>query len=190
MSEAYELIKAYYGDKAANRSQVPLMNHIDEGIIILKYTRAAEPVIDAYCLHPLVQDDDALKDNWFKLSAISDSCTVMYAMEYRSVANEYLSAKVNTGHKIRLSPLAAVNLMLVADKIQNRKDFIKYHRGTHPRSRELDRYFDDWMHVLGIDTAEYEFVCEVIDKEKKNEHYYPLELRVLSDSSSFVFGDP
>lgn len=163
MSKAYELIKAYYGDRVANRSQVPLMNHIDEGILILNYYEAENDTIDAYCLHPLVQDDLALQQNWSSIIISGVSArAVMYAMEYRSVANEYLSAKVNTGHKIRLSPLAAVNLMLVADKIQNRKDFIKYHRGTHPRSKELDRYFEDWMCVLGIDTAEYEFVCEYI----------------------------
>jgi len=33
---AYSIIKAYYGNKKTNRSDIPLINHIDEGIEILK----------------------------------------------------------------------------------------------------------------------------------------------------------
>ena len=47
--------------------------------------------------------------------------------------------------------LPEVRDMLIADKIQNYKDFLFYHKGTHPRSRELEEYFKNWFGILGID---------------------------------------
>jgi hypothetical protein len=91
----------------------------------------------------------------------------MLAMEYRSVANEYLSDKVNTGQKIRLSPLAEVNQMLVADKVQNYKDFFTYHYNTHERSAELLVYFARWFKKLDIDGATFLDLCRAIDEKKR-----------------------
>lgn len=50
--------------------------------------------------------------------------------------------------------------MLVADKVQNRKDFKRYHEGTHDRSRELAYYFDLWLTVLQISPERYEELIE------------------------------
>jgi hypothetical protein len=41
------------------------------------------------------------------------------ALEYRNIANAYLSFKPST-EDFQLSPLSDVNTMLIADKIQNR----------------------------------------------------------------------
>lgn len=41
--------------------------------------------------------------------------------------------------------------MLVADKVQNYKDFSLYHADTHPRAKELERYFQNWFCRLNID---------------------------------------
>lgn len=146
----YNLIKDYYGDRCATRSGVRLMNHIDEGLIILNGLKATYFARKAFCLHPLLQNDSDLVANYTRVALNCDSYTVMLAMEYRSVANEYLSDKVGRVDKIRLSPLAEVNDMLRADKIQNYKDFCLYHKGTHPRSAELEEYFLSWFEVLGV----------------------------------------
>ncbi len=77
-------------------------------------------------------------------------------MEYRSVANEYLSHRtIAHVDEIRLSPLPEVNQMLIADKVQNCKDFELYHKATHPRSAELDLYFNNWLRRLGITPERY-----------------------------------
>ena len=55
--------------------------------------------------------------------------------------------------------------MLIADKIQNRKDFELYHKETHPRSAELDKYFRNWLQKLNIDESFYQ---EIIALLKKN----------------------
>ena len=67
-----------------------------------------------------------------------------------------------------MSPLFEVNDMLIADKIQNKKDFMIYHFGKHERSEELHAYFDKWLDVLTIDNSGYQKLCERIDCERTN----------------------
>ena len=46
--------------------------------------------------------------------------------------------------------------ILIADKIQNRKDFELYHLGKHERSDELDSYFKNWLERLNISEEFYQ----------------------------------
>jgi hypothetical protein len=163
---AYRLISSHYGDQVARRSQVPLMNHINEGLIVLDSVGATEDAKLAFCIHPILQADADLEKNYY-IASFVDHHVLLLAMEYRSVANEYLSDKVNTGQKIRLSPLKEVNDMLIADKVQNYKDFITYHHGTHTRSNELHQYFREWLDILGVDTETYNRLCKEIDESKQ-----------------------
>ncbi len=59
-----------------------------------------------------------------------------------------------------ISPLPEVNQMLIADKIQNRKDFELYHQKTHPRNQELQLYFRNWLEKSGISEDRYQFYCQ------------------------------
>lgn len=79
------------------------------------------------------------------------------AMEYRVFANNYLSQHCHADDDlIAISPLAEVNQMLIADKVQNRKDFEIYHLGQHENSDVLVRYFNNWLRRLGISEARYQ----------------------------------
>jgi len=146
MTNAYLLISEYYGEDTAKRSGIRLMNHIDEGIDILKSIGAEQDTIDAYCLHPILQSDEAFNKNYTMDFSNIPTSSLLLAMEYRRVANSYLSKdKIEsfvgfTNDKIKQ--------MLFADKIQNEKDFAQYHEGTHPRSKELREYFDNWINIL------------------------------------------
>lgn len=168
----YKLVSELYYDKeaqrkrVAKRSQVPLINHINEGLIILDRINATDDAKRAYCLHPLLQSDADLKEHFNLVANCCSPSVVMLTVEYRSVANEYLSMKVGTGHKIRLSPLYEVNDMLVADKVQNYKDFITYHSSTHPRAADLDIYFKEWLEALRVPEDSFQRLCEVIDESK------------------------
>ena len=157
-SYEYKLITDYYGEAKAKRSGVRYMNHIDEGLVILKWIGASVEAMRAYCVHPIYQGDSdlAYNHNNYKI----DSNIMMLVMEYRSVANEYLSKRhVYHLEDIRLSPLKDVNDMLIADKVQNYKDFEIYHKGKHERSNILDQYFRNWLITLGIEGDQYaEFV--------------------------------
>lgn len=168
----YEAIKNYYGDKRAQRSQVLLMNHIDEGLYILKKIGASIEAQKAFCLHPLYQNDIDLKENFAPSSVnLFSPVALIYVMEYRSVANEYLSArKVNSINEIRLSPLLEVNLMLVADKMQNYKDFTLFHSKTHKNSKDLEIYFNNWFKRLHISEKEY------------NNYYYSAQFMPIINS--------
>lgn len=162
----YKMISSFYGSRVANRSQVPLINHIDEGMVILSGISATEYSMRAYCIHPMIQNDEDLKQNYQNIFNSCDAYIVALAMEYRSVANEFLSQKIGTTDYIRTSPLFEVNDMLIADKVQNRKDFITYHRETHARSKELDQYFQLWLRALNVSEETYETLCMKIDSFK------------------------
>lgn len=177
----YAAIAAFYGERKAERSQVPLMRHIEEGCAILwehAHVQAeCNPQTDglqdalaraalaarAYCLHPLFQADTDLLTAGHHIVSQCDPRMVMLAMEYRARANDWLSDKVVLKDGAPVSQgapdagvLAEVHLMLVADKVQNHKDFAQHHRGTHARSAELEHYFQHWLQVLGVGAVTYE----------------------------------
>jgi len=164
----YQLITEYYGTTTTNRSGVQLINHIDEGLKVLSIIEASDIAKKAYCLHPIVQSDECLSKNYdFNFKQL-DSKVLIAAIEYRSVANEYLSNKqLNSIDDIRLSPLKDVNDMLIADKIQNRKDFEIYHKQTHPRSAQLYQYFKNWLQKLNVTESFYQKTIAILKKEEK-----------------------
>ena len=160
MSFAYEymLIRQHYEEATAKRSGVPLIRHIDEGLAILSHLGAGSAIKAAWCLHPLVQSDEMLDLNFDRLAENVHGERLMLSMEYRNQANRWLSDKVYLGeHRIiwragvpTPGPLQAVKLMLIADKVQNHKDFDLYHLSRHPRSDELAVYFKAWHDALGL----------------------------------------
>lgn len=156
-SREYRAIAAHYGGRTARRSGIPLMRHVDDGLAILEAIGATVAARRAFCLHPLVQADADLAASIDRLGDLTDDLRVLaLALEYRHIANATLSSRsIASASDIPLSPLSEVNAMLVADKVQNRKDFLAHHRGTHPRSAALDRYFALWLERLGIDERRY-----------------------------------
>lgn len=151
-----KLIRDYYGTRTAERSGVPLIQHILEGLEILVGMKATEVAKKAYCLHPLLQHDDDLAKNWQRVSDMPEVSRQAFnlAMVYRTKANSYL-CREHTDHFTlvdieRVVGFCSQNMihMLVADKIQNEKDFELYHKGTHARSDQLANYFDLWLQYL------------------------------------------
>ena len=151
-SKEYKLIKEFYGDRKAKRSQVYLMNHIDEGVSVLQSLGASKKSMKAFMIHPLYQTE--LAEYYSKNLKINRKVLIL-AMEYRHIANSYLSTrKIDHIDEIQLSPLEEVNDMLRADKIQNYKDFCLYHRDSHERSHELEEYFQNWFKKLEVDIGQ------------------------------------
>lgn len=145
------------------------MNHIDEGLWILKQIGASESAQRAFALHPVVQEDAALLEfasshNFNDEIETIDAYVLMLAMEYRFVANNYLAScpTVASIADIRLSPLKEVNQMLIADKVQNRKDFEIYHLKTHPNSERLSLYFNEWLQRLEVSESQYQLLVQQI----------------------------
>lgn len=158
-NQCYNIISQYYESKKANRSNVYLMNHIDEGYAIMKRLGCSQSAIDAYCLHPIFQANEDLFNLYYKdlfnLYNINPLVLIL-VMEYRNIAGAYLShRKINSIEDIELSPIYDVNNMLIADKIQNYKDFEIYHKDTHIRSKELETYFHNWLQRLDISLDQY-----------------------------------
>lgn len=164
---AYNIIREFYAERTAVRSKQPLIAHIDEGLKILTMLGESEYTKRAFCIHPMLQNDADLSTAWRQVADAfrDDGITLMLAMEYRSVANEFLSDKslhIEVS-QIRLSPIRAVNNMLIADKIQNRKDFEKYNQQTHPRSDELSLYFKLWLDRLEVSETTYQAYVKALE---------------------------
>ena len=147
--KARDVIRSHYGDKKAQRSQVPLMNHINEGLDILNYLCASEIAKDAFCIHPIIQCNES---NFEFLQSYKE---YPLAVEYSDKANAYLCCTetdyVESNEDIRklVGPMSKdCRDMLIADKIQNRKDFLLHHYGTHKRSKQLNKYFNQWLTYL------------------------------------------
>lgn len=158
MSPAWHAISNFYGSRRAQRSGVLLLNHIYEGLVVLDAIGSTQAAKDAFCLHPLFQADDDLVANLPRAGEFSPH-VMLLVMEYRARANEALSDRVImlrgsspawVGKPATPGPLAEVRDMLIADKVQNYADFLKYHSDTHPRAKELDFYFKHWLQVLGV----------------------------------------
>lgn len=157
-SVEYGLIKSYYRGGVATRSQVPLINHIDEGLVILNRLGAWPATMQAFCLHPLLQNNPVFESNWKKVChAGASNKAVLLAMEYRRCANAYLCT-AETDHYTQEDIAKAVGLvippirlLLIADKVQNQKDFRLYHRNTHARKEQLEQYFINWLQFLKVD---------------------------------------
>ena len=165
-SVEYQAIAAHYGDRAARRSGVPLMVHIDEGLWILAQLGASAATRRAWCLHPLAQDPPRLVDAEARLEMATDDPEVrMLALVYRHIANATLSTRsIESSDDIVPPPRLETTQMLIADKVQNRKDFLRYHADTHPRRVELDRYFRLWCEHLGVTEDVFAWWCRALDE--------------------------
>lgn len=162
-TQCWEMIERFYHGKHAERSELPYMNHIDEGVVILDRLNACDITQAAFCIHPIVQADEDLQMNLNFLESIP-TLPLVLAMEYRSVANAYLSTRtIESIDEITLSCIPEVNLMLIADKVQNRKDFLRHQKETHPRSAELNAYFNNWLEALGVTTEQYDSLIIDLD---------------------------
>lgn len=154
--DEYKAISEEYSYIKANRSQIPYMNHVDEGLRILRRIGATKEAQKAFCLHPIYQIDKDFVRNQNKVTTLNTNIMAL-TIEYRNVANDYLSpGPVPRDIKdIRLSPIKDVNDMLVADKIQNRKDFELHYEKYHNKE-SLDYYFKAWLNRLGISEENYQ----------------------------------
>jgi len=127
---------------------------------VLDLIGASQLSKEAYCIHPIVQDDKAIAAAFEAGSALMrfriSPLALVLAIEYRWIANSYLSQRrVTDPIQVKLSPRPEVQEMLVADKVQNRNDFELFHKGKHPRSKHLIHYFKMWMRVLGVTESKY-----------------------------------
>lgn len=143
-------IEQFYGDQRAKRSGVLLINHIHEGLAILDALEAPELAYRLFCLHPVGRKaemravvkyfelDDAIEE----YNELND----LYGSGYQSVRFTTEEDLFNKLADQYATP--AVLYALLADKIQNRKDFNLYHNGSLPNSELLQSYFDCWINAL------------------------------------------
>lgn len=164
----YKIIADFYRGKTAKRSSVPYINHIDEGLRILDALNADELTKAAYCVHPLFQSTEDMKNSYTnRVHKKVHPTVLMLAMEYRNTANAFLCRPETDGYGEGDLPglaLEEIRLMLIADKVQNYKDFLIHQRNTHERGNELSAYFKKWLWHLGVEeTVMNNFLKKAVD---------------------------
>jgi hypothetical protein len=84
----YQAILRFYENRRAERSQVPLIAHIDEGLRVLEALSASQRAMDAFCQHPMVQNTESLEQSLqpdsVLLSFPVEAAALMLAMEWRT----------------------------------------------------------------------------------------------------------
>ena len=164
LDSCYTLIEQTYGDTQAKRSGCFYMDHIDEGVAILqKISVLSYYTKQAWCLHPILQVNSFLEKckREIQVGRVSPY-PVLLATEYRNIANAYLnSMDYRKPHEIQMSDMPEVNKMLVADKVQNRKQF-EQHRHKFSNAVNLDRYFRTWLERLEVSEERYQELAKNI----------------------------
>lgn len=152
-----QIITDYYGNDMAQRSGLPLIKHIHDGLEIIDELGddPGTEVLGAWCLHPIVQEQvsKGIGEFGYLVDQGCRSECVTLAAEYSVAANSYLCTddKELTAEEIakQVGILSReVALMLLADKCQNMRDFYLYHWRTHPKSDRYVAYFDLWIDYL------------------------------------------
>jgi len=165
----FNIIKSFYGERTTMRfPAIPLISHINEGLIILDNIGASNTAMAAFCIHPLLQDDDQ-NIITMKSGLLNDvpAEVIITAMHYRAVANEHLNIhnQKSAGREYpdhawicqQLECYPDVRDMLIADKVQNKHSMLKFRTNdSTPNFDYLVRYFNIWLTDLGVDQEMYD----------------------------------
>lgn len=170
----YKLAERILTPLQARRAGISYFTHVRQGLAIMDaFVRhedypivGYDPIIEklAFCLHPLIQKIEDFKDNFYGLKTCDSRCVAL-AVEYRWTANLGLRPILEAnGCSITLSDFPAVNLMLVADKVQNYYEFLKYARPQFIKEDErIDLYFRHWLERLRIDDKKYKYLTKGLE---------------------------
>lgn len=171
--ECFTAVRLHYASGVAARSGIFLIEHIIEGLMILVRLGARRTAMQAWCLHPIVQSNDDLVKTVVKGIPVNFGQhhiqPIILAMEYRAVANSYLSDMSPDIAKVKedVNRIPQIRQMLIADKIQNRKDFAAQPEGTYPNEDALNTYFEDWLeNILELDPCDVDAFEFIIDKSR------------------------
>lgn len=184
LATAEEFIFSIYGNKRTKRSSVPLINHILEGYAILNLLGlAVDDTEQAYALHPVFQSGRA--NDLIALTEYTqnrpcnliDTSIVLNAQTYAIIANSLLYTQFASGGVVpnELYRSKIVKNMLIADKVQNYKDFRLYHKAH--KNQDLADYFKYWLESMSITEETF----EQIETALSNFVYVALELEDVSD---------
>lgn len=179
----YNVISEFYKDKATSKG-IPYINHIDEGVGHLENLHVSDVLINAFILHPFVQcvnlkgtyKDCLLTEKELEkhINIFEIKPEIAYELLlYRKFANSYLCRPETDGYSIveayedvkELQNYQGTIRMLIADKLQNFKDFLLY-RQDHPRKNQLTIYFKYWLNILA-DMVDSSSIVDYINFELK-----------------------
>lgn len=156
-SAEYQAIQSIYGDqKTLQGNGVPFMNHINEGLHILHRIKASDNAQRAYCLHPIMQVN-GLADEFLSSSYLKevDPRALVTAGMFANTVNAFPLGQFISGNLVGNVEEAAglikrndVMDMILAEMVQNYKDFLNHEGQTDPDRAEINEYFLTWLRFL------------------------------------------
>ena len=177
----YNVIDNFYKDMSTSKG-VPYINHINEGVIHLENMKVSNNVVNAFILHPFVQCVNlkgTYKDCLLTEKELEKHINIFEIepeiafdlLLYRKYANSYLCRESTDNYSINeafnnikgIVKYPNTIKMLIADKLQNFKDFLQY-RQDHPRKVYLNNYFTHWLNILA-NISESTAIRDYIDDE-------------------------
>lgn len=180
----YNVISEFYKDKQTSKG-IPYINHIDEGVGHLENLHVSDVIVNAFILHPFVQcvnlqgtyKECLLTEKELEkhINIFEIKPEIAYELLlYRKFANSYLCRPETDNYSIieayedvkELANYQGTIRMLIADKLQNFKDFLLYRKDNHPRSMYLNTYFTYWLAILA-DIVDSSSVVDYINFELK-----------------------
>lgn len=158
----WALIKAFYGDRVAERSRQPLMNHINEGLALLAAMDADDVCMRGFIVHPLVQvkgpENDLepvylgmdLLDSWHMACGMKRLNIQLTHIRHGSRNKGQMPRHWGTHYEAAFNTLPKANplmskcilQMILADKQQNLKDLHFHMWGRITDAEHLEEHLE------------------------------------------------
>jgi hypothetical protein len=142
------------------------MDHIEDGLALLKNWGVAQTLQDAWLLHPIMQDDNQYQE-YLRIGP-TFQCHRL-AAKYRAIANAYLPK--HAPRKPSISVNNGINELLEVDKLHNCWQLRKALRSNpeiYPNAARLEEYFRDWLDVLETSRYDEKLAFNLFDELDKN----------------------
>lgn len=145
-TDAHAIAEEFLKDKISPRTKQPFMDHINEGLLILRKIGVPQFVEAAWCIHPLLQKDEWIRSGCFLVKDLPPD-VICLTMEFRMVANQIRPDDCRASRALPFGAWPkAIKMMLIADKIQEWHSYTVYKRHfTEAEINDVTLYFDEWL---------------------------------------------
>lgn len=148
----YRLVEAVLADSRSS-SGAFRMNLVDEGLAVLADLGASMDTKRAFCLFPLVSEDNELAKYYHSLEQVLAPIpggleALALAVESREIACRWRPGMPNPQSSVQVSSSKNVKDLLIAEKVQQRAALTQ-HAMEDSSKADLNVHYQSWLEALG-----------------------------------------